>query len=83
MCDDCSSNVDCECLCLSFQTGPVANELPVGFVVKDSSVAGAGLGVWTGLGMSVKAGSLFGPYKGVTNHSEKEAHQSGYSWQVI
>ena len=58
-------------------------ELPEGFVVKESSIAGAGLGVWTGPDMSVKAGLLFGPYKGVVVYSEKEAHRSGYSWQVL
>lgn len=58
-----------------------ARTIPNGLIIKNSLIAGAGLGVFTD-DKSLKPGIIFGPYAGVKVYSEQEARQSGYCWQV-
>lgn len=58
-----------------------ARTLPNGLIIKDSLIAGAGLGVFTD-DRSLEPGIIFGPYAGIKIYSEQEARQSGYCWQV-
>ena len=67
------------------QTSPsdpdkAVKSLPPGLVVKESSIHGAGLGVWAT--EEFPARTLFGPYGGDLVLNKENAHKSGYAWQV-
>ena len=54
--------------------------VPPGLLIKPSSMAGAGLGVWTK--QCLNKGLVLGPYQGVRVDWEMAAHKSGYCWEV-
>jgi hypothetical protein len=56
--------------------------LPEGLKIQKSSIPKAGLGIWTGEDVSLAKDMVFGPYEGVKLYTEREAHSSGYAWQV-
>jgi len=56
--------------------------LPEQMLVKESSIPGAGRGVFTGQFSTLRSDTIYGPYEGVRLDNEREAHQSGYCWQV-
>ena len=49
-------------------------------LIKPSSLAGAGLGVW--IKQCLNKGLVLGPYQGVRVDWEMAAHKSGYCWEV-
>ena len=61
-------------------TDRALHSLPDGFVVKESNISGAGLGVFTE--KEIPARTKFGPYGGIRVTDPGKAHQSGYCWQV-
>ncbi|XP_053387483.1 zinc finger protein 271-like isoform X2 [Mercenaria mercenaria] len=56
------------------------HSLPPDLVVKNSSIKGAGLGVFTE--KEIPARVMFGPYGGVIVTDPEKAHKSGYCWQI-
>ena len=56
------------------------NTLPDTMRVYKSKITAAGNGIWSKT--TINRNSCFGPYEGVMVNSEKEAHESGYSWMV-
>ena len=54
--------------------------IPSSLLIKPSSIAGAGLAVWTK--QCLNKGLMLGPYQGVRVDWEMAAHKSGYSWEV-
>lgn len=56
--------------------------LPAEMLVKESSIPGAGRGVFTGQFSTLHKDTIYGPYEGLKIYSERDAHQSGYCWQV-
>jgi hypothetical protein len=56
--------------------------IPEGLLIRKSSMPKAGLGIWTGEDVWLDKDLVFGPYEGVKVYSEREAHDSGYAWQV-
>ncbi len=58
------------------------HSLPIGLVLGESTIIGAGTGVFTE--ERFERGARFGPYRGeiISKYHDIEAHESGYSWLV-
>ncbi|KAL4222938.1 Histone-lysine N-methyltransferase prdm9 [Mactra antiquata] len=63
-----------------FDADRALHTLPLGLIVKDSSIPNAGLGVFTE--KEIPARVMFGPYGGVKSYNLQKAHDSGYCWQI-
>lgn len=64
-----------------FDPNRADNSVPAGFVIKNSSIPGAGRGVFTT--QFIRRGTLVGPYKGYIEPNSEIAVESGYSWKVV
>ncbi|XP_052228058.1 histone-lysine N-methyltransferase PRDM9-like isoform X6 [Dreissena polymorpha] len=56
------------------------NTLPDGLEIKKSKIVGAGLGVFSKMGLESRI--MFGPYGGDIITDSQAAHKSGYCWQI-
>ena len=56
--------------------------LPVNLEIRESKIAGAGLGVFSK--EHVRLGGMYGPYQGVvvSKHIDKDKVDTSYMWQV-